>query len=72
MAIEWPPRSPDLTPMDFFFGGTVTDKAFARRPRTVENMSQFILEACQEIDSNKNLCSRVYECQLWIRGVCKC
>jgi len=20
-SIDWPPRSPDLTPMDFFFGG---------------------------------------------------
>ena len=27
-------------------------------PRTVENMSQFILGACQEIE-NKVLCSRV-------------
>ena len=45
--------------MDFFFGGTVKDKVFAHKPCTVENMSQFNLEACQEIDANKDLCSTV-------------
>ena len=45
--------------MDFFFWGTVEDKVFARRPRTVKNMSQFILETCQETDANKDLCSRM-------------
>ena len=55
----WPPRSPDLISMDFCFGGTVKNKVFARRPCTVKNMSQFILEACQEIEANKDLCSRV-------------
>lgn len=58
-TIDWPPRLIDLTPMDFFFWGTVKDKVFARKPRTVENMIQFILEACQEIDADKDLCSRV-------------
>ena len=58
-TIEWPPSLPDLTPMDFFFRGTVKDKVFARRLSTVKNMSQFILEACQEIDANNDLCSRV-------------
>ena len=41
------------------FWESVKDKVFTRRPCTVENMSQFILEACQEIDANKVLCSRV-------------
>ena len=52
-AIEWPPRSPDLTPMDFLLGGLVKDKVFARKPRGVEDMIQFIIEACQEIDNDK-------------------
>ena len=43
----------------FFWGGTVKEKVFARRPRTVEDTSQFILEACQEIDANEDLCSLV-------------
>ena len=34
------------------------DKVFARRPRAVENMIWFIFEACQEIDADKDICSR--------------
>ena len=40
--------------MDFLGGETVEDKVFARRPRTVKNMNQFILETCEEIDANKD------------------
>ena len=52
-------KTENLTSMDFCFWGTTKDKVFARRPCTVENMSQFILEAYQEIDAYKDLCSRV-------------
>ena len=48
-----------LTRFKLFLERTVEDKVFTRRPRTVKNMSQFILEACQEIDANKDLCSRM-------------
>lgn len=57
--VEWPPRSPDLTPMDFFFWGVVKDKVFSRKPRTVDDMIRCIREACQEIDDNKELCVKV-------------
>ena len=58
-TVDWPPRSPDLTPMDFFFWGCVKDRVFARKPRSVDAMIQFIREACQEIDADKDLCARV-------------
>lgn len=48
--VEWPPRSTDLTPMDFFFWGVSKDKVFSRQPSTVDNMMRFIRETCQEID----------------------
>jgi hypothetical protein len=36
--IPWPPRSPDLTPPDFFLWGYVKDKVFATPvPITFEN-----------------------------------
>ncbi|XP_037020829.2 uncharacterized protein LOC119063554 isoform X1 [Artibeus jamaicensis] len=57
--VEWPPRSPDLTPMDFFFWGVVKDKVFLRKPRTVDDMICCIREVCQEIDDNKELCAKV-------------
>ena len=45
---------------DFVFGGTVKDEVFARKPRTVKCMIQFISEAyCQDIDADEDLCSRV-------------
>ena len=55
-AIEWPPRSLDLTPMHFFLWRFVKDKVFARKSRGVEDMIQFIIKACQEIDDDKDLC----------------
>ena len=57
--IEWPPRSPDLTPMDFFFWGVVKDKVFEKRPKNVEEMKEFIRRACEEIDEDKELCAKV-------------
>jgi hypothetical protein len=29
--IPWPPRSPDITPMDFFLWGYVKDRVFAKK-----------------------------------------
>lgn len=34
----WPPRSPDLTVLDFYFWGRVKDLVFQSRPTTRENM----------------------------------
>ena len=45
--------------MDFFLWGFVKDKVFAQKPHTVEDMMQFTIEACQEIDDDKDFCLRV-------------
>ena len=37
-STEWPPRSPELTPMDFFFWGIVKNKVYERNPQTVDIM----------------------------------
>jgi hypothetical protein len=57
--IEWPPRSPDITPMDFFLWGVVKNFVFAKQPTTVNGMKQFIAEAFALIDDNKELCVKV-------------
>ena len=52
---------PALARFNFYellFRGTIKDKVFARKPRTVEDMIQFILKACQEIDAGEDLCFR--------------
>jgi hypothetical protein len=34
--VEFPPRSPDLTPMDFFLWGHIKDKVYSRKPRIID------------------------------------
>ncbi|KAJ8933896.1 hypothetical protein NQ318_001689 [Aromia moschata] len=34
--IRWPPRSPDITPLDFFLWGRIKNKVYATRPQTQE------------------------------------
>ncbi|PSN47232.1 hypothetical protein C0J52_16550 [Blattella germanica] len=47
--IEFPPRSPDLTPMDFYLWGTVKDEVYRRKSRTREELRQEITAACAAI-----------------------
>ena len=41
--VEWPPRSPDLTPCDFFMWGYLKDKVFSTPPRSVDEYRQTIV-----------------------------
>ena len=34
----WPPRSPDLSPPDFFLWGALKGKAYANKPRTIQEL----------------------------------
>lgn len=45
----WPPRSPDITPLDFYFWGTVKNKVYKTRPRNREELCAKIRRACREI-----------------------
>ncbi|PSN58165.1 hypothetical protein C0J52_00997 [Blattella germanica] len=47
--IEFPPRSPDLTPMDFYLWGSVKDEVYRRKPRTLEQLRTEITAACAAI-----------------------
>lgn len=44
--ISWPPRSPDLTPLDFFLWGFLKDKVFRTAPANLQEMQDRILENC--------------------------
>jgi len=46
--VEWPARSPDLSPCDVFFWGYLKEKVFRHRPRFLEDLKERIQ---QEIDS---------------------
>ena len=41
-AQEWPPRSPDLTPLDYFMWGYLKERVYATVPRDVRDLQQRI------------------------------
>ncbi|GBO34265.1 hypothetical protein AVEN_114884-1 [Araneus ventricosus] len=43
---EWPPRSPDLTPMDFFLWGYLKQQMYATPPPTLQDLQRRITDAC--------------------------
>jgi hypothetical protein len=48
-GFPWSPYSPDLNPLDYFFWGYVKSKVFARKPRNVEELKEFIREESENI-----------------------
>jgi hypothetical protein len=40
-----PPRSPDLTPVDFYFWAVVKDKVYTENPKTIYNLKSANEEA---------------------------
>ncbi|KYM95731.1 hypothetical protein ALC62_13638 [Cyphomyrmex costatus] len=46
---EWPPRSPDLTPMDFFAWGYIRDQVYQTLPRSREDLIEKIQAASRNI-----------------------
>jgi len=54
-SIDWPPRSPDLTPIGFLFWSVVKNKVHERKPQTVDEMKEFITDAFMDTDSDRKL-----------------
>lgn len=47
---QWPARSPDITPMDYFLWGYLKNKVYARRPfQNVDELETAIRDACNNI-----------------------
>lgn len=47
--IEWPARSPDLTPLDFFLWGYLKHKVYKSRPQCLEELRERISTEIREI-----------------------
>ena len=45
-----PPRSPDLTPADFFLWGLFTGKVYKNTPRTIEQLKDAIRQEIQAVN----------------------
>ena len=48
--LSWPPRSPDLTPCDFFLWGHIKEVVYRRNPQNYYQLMDFITEAFAELD----------------------
>lgn len=55
--IEWPARSPDLTPPDFFLWGVIKNLVYAEKPRNLQDLRQAIEQKFTTIDLE--LCEKV-------------
>ena len=47
--VDWPPRSCDITPLDFYLWGYVKSKCFVDKPATIEALEANITEVISEI-----------------------
>jgi hypothetical protein len=62
-SIEWPARSPDLSPCDFFFWGYLKNIVYRKRPSTVAELGDPITQACAKvpIEMSTKACRSVAE-----------
>lgn len=58
-AIDWPARSPDLTPTDFFLWGHLKEIVYRNKLRNLSDLKQSIITAFSSLDSD--LCEKVCE-----------
>ena len=57
--VEWPARSPDLTPLDFFLWGILKNQSskISDKPKTVNNLKENIINALKDI--TLEMCKKV-------------
>lgn len=58
-AIEWPPRSPDLTPCDFFLWGHLKSKVHITPPANIDELKQRISDEVDSLKEDPQLVRRV-------------
>ena len=51
----WPARSPDLTPLDFFFWGVLKDRVYAHKINNQEHLKEIIMREASIIVSDLQL-----------------
>lgn len=66
--IKWPPRSCDLTPLDYFLWGYVKSKVYANHPATLEELEDNIRETIAAIPAD--MLERVIE--NWTKRIAVC
>ena len=64
-AVESPPRSPDLTPLDFYLWGHVKALVYAVKVRNLVHLKQRTVDACGQIQPD--VLVKVH--QDWVRRI---
>lgn len=68
--VVWPPRSPDINPIDFFLWGHIKNVVYATEVQTVDDLWQRIQAACTDLRQNPNVFERVRNSFLRRAEVC--
>ena len=66
--VEWPPRSCDLTPLDFFLWGHIKQLVYANEPATLDELKDNI--QCEIANIPVEMCARVVE--NWVQRIDRC
>ncbi len=64
-TVEWPPRSPDLTPCGFSLWRIIKDRVYAQNPRDINHLKVLIEEEFTSLNEN------IESCQAICRSVAK-
>ena len=59
LPVEWPPRSPDLTPCDYFLWGYLKDKVYRTPPQDINDLRRKIQLEADALRGNPELIRRV-------------
>lgn len=57
--VNWPPRSPDLNPMDFFVWGYLKSLVYSSPVETVEELEERVFHHCEVLRNNPEVFFRV-------------
>ena len=66
--VEWPPRSCDPTPLDFFLWGHMKSLVYANKPATLDDLKDNIQREIANVPLE--MCARVVE--NWVQRINRC
>ena len=64
----WPPRSPDLSPPDFFLWGVMKNSVYSNNPHTIDELKMAITEYIRNVD--RAILNTVFENAVWRVNIC--
>ncbi|EZA62615.1 hypothetical protein X777_07429 [Ooceraea biroi] len=57
--VAWPPRSPDMNPLDFYLWGHVKSMVYRNAPNNIADLRQRIIHGFEDIRRDPNVFQRV-------------